>query len=68
MKRSVKLYIAYSTVDYEGGSVHGIFSTRKRAEKALERAKKASRFANHYEIAEVLLNVDVDLKGGGLYI
>lgn len=32
----MKLYILYTSYPYEGGYVHGVFSTREKAQQALD--------------------------------
>ena len=50
--RPTTVYLVLSHIDYEGGRVHGVFSTRYRAEIALELAKK-KRAGDDCEIVTV---------------
>lgn len=54
----MKVYIAYGCLDYDGGAVVGVFSTREGAETALHDIKQSMDEKN---IEEIELDAEIEL-------
>jgi hypothetical protein len=59
-RKQVKLYILYESIPYEGGWVHGIFSSAERAQSHLN-ALEADDSPPHSQVASC--NLDELIKG-----
>jgi len=56
---SETVYLAYYGYNYEGGEVIGVYSTRDKAENALE--ANTSRFADFFDVKEVAIDTEAKI-------
>jgi hypothetical protein len=53
----MKVWVVVDEVDYEGGTVMGVFSTLELAEAYAKEHEAKDRFTRHFEIVEFELDV-----------
>ena len=58
----MKLYMVISSLDYEGGHIRGVFTNRKLADNALDRAKNDTCTGDWHDVVTVQADVEIDVS------